>query len=280
MRITIIDANNVAHIAKHTTGGLSYKGIPTGVIFGVLKQLLNVAKAVKADNYIFCWDSRKSNRKKKYPFYKKRKEVPKTEKEKMEMLLVFQQFNALKTQVLPRMGFTNNYVQTGFEADDLIAKIVHSYPTYNFSIVSNDEDLYQLLGANCKIYTKKGSFTEGMFRKKFGIPPKDWAMVKQIAGCRSDKVPGVKGVGETRAIAYMTNKMKHSSKFYQAIEDSKNIIDRNKYLVKLPLQGTHCPEIEQYKFDLGNFITICETYGFHQFLEDDYLEQWSLVFEN
>ena len=280
MQVTLIDANNVAHIARHTTGNLSHNGIPTGVVYGVLRQLLTVGKAVKSDNYVFCWDSRKSKRRMKYPFYKNRKDVKKTEIEKIELQQMFQQFNVLKTQILPRMGFTNNCIQNGHEADDLIAKLVHSYPSWDFTVVSNDEDLYQILGPNCKIYTKKGIFTENMFRKKYGIEPKDWAMVKQIAGCRSDKVPGINGVGESRAITYITNKMKTSSKFYQAIKASKDVIERNEYLVKLPLQGTHCPEIDQYEFDLGNFMTICEVYGFNQFLEDESIEQWSMIFEN
>lgn len=61
---------------------------------------------------------------------------------------------------------------TGMEADDLIGFLVHKKPNNDFIILSNDSDLYQLLGVNpylsfCTNSTKIDSLND--IRKKFNV---------------------------------------------------------------------------------------------------------------
>ena len=66
----IIDANALAYSAFYTTGGLSYNGQNTGVIFGFLKQIVRIGSTLKSNNLIFCWDEGLSYRCIKYKHYK------------------------------------------------------------------------------------------------------------------------------------------------------------------------------------------------------------------
>ena len=82
----LIDANALAYSAYYTTGGLSYRGENTGVIFGFLKQLIQIAKILKSSNLIFLWDQGNSYRTINYKGYKhsrieKRKTASSEEKE-------------------------------------------------------------------------------------------------------------------------------------------------------------------------------------------------------
>ena len=61
-----------------------------------------------------------------------------------ELLDAFTQFEQLRKEILPRIGLVNNFHANGYEADDLIAKIVMDNPGRGI-ICSSDEDLFQLL---------------------------------------------------------------------------------------------------------------------------------------
>ena len=142
----IIDCHNICYRAFHTTGYLDL-----GIVYGFLKALLDFAKTLESSQFIFCWDSRKSFRKELEPTYKLR--PPKTEEEQEELEEALEQFTQLRKEVLPNLGFRNIFLQPGYEADDLIAHIVQRFPG-DYTIVSGDEDLYQLLNQS-KLYKRQ-----------------------------------------------------------------------------------------------------------------------------
>lgn len=262
-RVLIIDCNNIAYRAYCTTGPLSYKGRPTGVIYGFLNQLLTITKKTVPNEVVFAWDSRKSVRKEHYPFYKENRK--KDEGPDQSLLDAFMQFRQLRNEILPELGFANNFIQRGYEADDIIAALVHRNPKMHlaYAVASSDADLLQLLD-HCDIYnSNKGKIIRSDdFTKDYGIYPSDWAEVKKIAGCSGDGVPGVQGVGEKTAIKYLTGNLKETSKKYQAIKDAQDIIERNDWLVKLPLPGTEAPRIKKSEFDTIEMRKICNDLGF------------------
>ena len=53
--------------------------------------------------------------------------------------------------------------------------------------------------------------------EKYRIKPFEWHKVKAIAGCSSDNVKGVAGVGEITAIKYLKGELKKESKAHQNI---------------------------------------------------------------
>jgi len=273
--IVVIDCNNIAFKSAHTVGMLEYNGIPTGVIYGFFNQLFTIARSAyqnkpKTDStepiFVFTWDSRHSIRKQKYPFYKDKR---KQNNDPEEMDKIFQQVNQLRDEILPQLGFYNNFVVEGYEADDIIARICQVYTDETIDIITGDDDLLQLLTNNVRIYNPiKGLYTNKQFIEQYGIVPWDWVKVKKIAGCKSDNVPGVPGVGESTAIKYLKYQIKQNSKTYQKIKDNQEIIKRNGWLVRLPLPGTPEIELVTNQFDIEEFKTICKQYGFNKWLNN------------
>ena len=130
-----------------------------------------------------------------------------TEWEKEEWEIAFDQFKQLRKRILPRIGFNNNHLQTGYEADDLIAKYVKDNAE-ELVIASADNDLLQLLYfADFLNLSKNKLITSKSFFSEYGILPAQWGMVKQIAGCSSDNVKGIQGVGEITAIKYLKGEL-------------------------------------------------------------------------
>jgi len=278
----LIDANNIAHIAFHSMKGLSYKGKRTGVIFGFLNEMFKIAKKFKSNDLIFCWDtSRKNNlRKKIYPEYKANRDKDLTEQEKKEKKIGYKQFGILKNDVIPKLGF-NSFVKKGYEADDLIAYIVRSTLVNDpILIVSTDQDLFQLLAFfNVKIYNtrKKKLIDKVKFEKQFNIIPEKWALVKTLAGCSSDNIKGIKGVGEKTAIKYLNNDMKKGKIFEKIESNYKKMVLQNFNLVCLPyINKDFKLELKKTELSRKAFIEVFDKYGFRTFEKE--FKQWEEVF--
>lgn len=274
----LIDANYLGHRARYTTGLLSYKGKPTGVIFGFLNQLFTLTKKTIPDEVVFVWDSRRSLRKEYYPFYKNKSKTHGNEEgPDRELLDAFKQFQELKRDILPQLGFTNNFMQSGYEADDIIATTVQN-ESCQYIVATSDDDLLQLLDY-CQIYNlgKDKYITKEDFIEDYKIEPAQWAEVKKIAGCSGDNVPGVQGVGEKTAIRYLLNELPTKAKAYTAIKASKDIIERNEWLVKLPLPGVETPVINKSDFDVSEMQKLCNRMGFNKMRNQ--LDDWELLFK-
>jgi DNA polymerase-1 len=156
-------------------------------------------------------------------------------------------------------------------------------PNHKFITASGDQDLYQLLDYTDMYSMPKSTeikhITRQTFIEKYGITPKEWVKVKQIAGCTSDTVPGIKGVGETTAIKYLLGQLKPKSVKYRDIEAGADIIKRNEWLVKIPLPGTKKYEIDKSCFDVSLLRKLCKDCGFTKLLNDyNRLDEWGTYF--
>jgi DNA polymerase-1 len=252
---TICDVSNLSWRAFHSTGGLSYQGSPTGVVFGVLGTILQLEEEFGPCAFVFCFDSPTSKRKEVCKDYKQNR-IPKvqlTDEQQQRLLGVYTQIQDLKTKHLPNIGFQNIFQQDDYEADDLIAYICKNLPKKDRAvIVSSDQDLFQLISPRIKMYDprKKFLWTVGRFRKKYKLrDPKIWATVKAIAGCKSDSIKGVPGVGEKTAIQFLRLELLDSSKKYQKIlsPEGLKIRKRNLPLVRLPYPGVQPMELKRDK---------------------------------
>lgn len=278
--LLIIDCNYLCHRARFTTGPLSYKGEPTGVVFGFLNQILIISKEVMPSNIIFTWDSRKSKRRRIFPEYKGNR---KNEEPDQELINAFKQFHSLRKAILPGLGFSNNWMRVGYEADDLIADVVFKVHGSQYPIpvviASSDNDLLQLLVGSTRIYNlgRKEYYSREKLKEDYGIAPEEWVEVKKIAGCSGDNVPGVPGVGEKTAIKYLKGELRPELKAYKNIQENKGIIDRNEMLVNLPFPGTQTPTIEDNAFNITAFKNICREHGFNKMMNN--LDDWKILFE-
>jgi len=279
----VIDCNGLAYKSVYAMSELSFKKNPTGVIYGFLEQIYLLAEKFNTNQFVFCWDSRRSYRKLDCKTYKNRK----IDEDKTDIIKkAHEQFFEMRKNVLPQMGFRNVYHQTGYEADDLIAWCVARFPD-EYIIVSKDNDLLQLLSANkyapVSIYNFSHIITANDFTKKYGLEPYQWATVKSLAGCTSDTVQGIPGIGTETAVKYLNNVLK-DGKAKQKIEseEGKRIMKETFNLVALPYAGDEQINIkdpvndEFYSLD---FMDVFKEYGFNSFLIDEKFDKWRKVFQ-
>jgi len=293
--ILVHDCNYLCWSACHAGTQMECDGVPTDVMFKFLKRIYSFyEKYTDAYNMVFCWDSRQSLRRRIYPPYKVKDQSDLDEDELKKRDDCRIQMKILRKEILPAMGFKNVLHQVGYEADDLIATTVHCYGTLkglparpdenkvyedpDYLIISADEDLFQLLDyANQYSPATKETWTAEKFVYEKGIKPAAWKYVKQLAGCSSDKIPGVRGVGEATAIKYLLGELKEESKKCQSIRNlDQTVTNRNSKLVNLPFHGTQTSDIRSNEWDGQAFMEICKKYGFISFIRD--IEKWDDLF--
>jgi len=109
-----------------------------------------------------------------------------------QMVRVIQYLKTLpvKTVTLPKV-----------EADDIIAyisSIIPQKPEDKVFIVSSDKDFLQLVNENIIVYRpmEKEYYTDKTIEEKYKMPPHNFILYKTLLGDNSDKVKGVKGLGE------------------------------------------------------------------------------------
>lgn len=267
----LLDCNYLCHRAKHSTGGLSYDGDATGVIYGFLKSLSGFQDLFNTSDFVFCWDSNTSKRKEIYSEYKaKNREYT---DEEIEFDKAFRkQMKKLRTTYLPMIGFKNVFIQRGYEGDDIIAEIsLHSIMNEDEAvIISSDKDLYQCIDHNVSFHnpqTHKILTLQG-FKKKYGIKPNKWAIMKAIAGCTTDNVKGVKGVGEKTAIKYLKGDLGSLAegtvckKYLDIVcATGMNIFKKNFQLVKLPMKGTKKFKLQQDELSEDGWKQVTQMLG-------------------
>ena len=271
----IIDSNYLCHQARHSLINLSWEEMETGIIYGFLKQILSLSKIFGTNKFIFTWDSHKSFRKNIFKDYKKKRQDNKTEEEIELNKIMYPQFDIIRDAILPALGFNNNFIQEGFEGDDIIAEVILSDLKSRYIIVSSDHDLYQLLSDKTSMYSSnKKVYNKKNFINEYGINPDWWSMVKAIAGCTTDEVPGVERVGEKTAIKYLLKTINPKTKAYQNIINGNEIIKRNLSLVKLPFKGIQKINLKKDCLNKEAFISVCNDFGFMSFLDENSLKQW------
>jgi 5'-3' exonuclease len=281
----LVDLSYLAHRARFASGDLEYDDFYTGVMFGFWEQVRTLCREVQSNNFQFFFDSRKSFRRKAYPEYKATRSANLSDEERRQMKIMREQIQFLRRDVLPNIGFSV-YHQTGCESDDLMAQAALQLSERNESsiIVTADGDLWQCISQTVTWYDpgKKRWITPPRFLKEKGISCNQWGQVKAIAGCSGDNVKGIAGVGEKKAIQYLTGQMPDHHKAFKNIQnderDKHSIIARNQELVVLPHKKTKPLKIHVSQGDSGRFFTMCERYGFLSYLREPRQKEWAQFF--
>lgn len=246
----LVDTTYLCHRAWHATGRLSHDGEYTGVAFGVLRDIENILEIYEGslNTFVFAFDHGGPGlRGLRDPNYKKsRVEKELTEEEKAANQLFFDQVDNLKRKILPSIGYKNIFCKRGYEGDDIIAAAaeVVKESMDDVVIITGDNDLWQCLDDKVSWRSPSGKVvTFQSFRKEWEIDPEMWASVKALAGCSTDDVEGIKGVGEKTAAKWFNGQLKPGSKKYQDISNNLHVHNRNLPLVKLPYPGLELPGI-------------------------------------
>ena len=288
-KAVVIDCYSILHNLRYRLKYLAERERHIGVVFGFLQKLLKYSKQFETDKFIFCWDSKQRLRQVYCNTYKVNREklIKQQTKEEEELRrIAYLQFDQLRKEVIPKMGFRNSFISIGLEADDLVAEIVNNKKsTFEYVVVTSDGDLLQLLSDRTSIFMlgKDKLLTKKWFEKTYGLEPIRWAEAKAVGGCNGDNVIGVKGMSDpakskvSNTLAYLRGELKPGI-LTKRIENSQELIKRNRKLVYLPYQNI---EIKLKKDVLTKeaFFKTFKMLGINYFLKVDVFAKWKEAFK-
>lgn len=237
----VIDTPNAVWRTFYSTGVKE----PAPSILLTLLEVERLSREFDTPNVAFAFDKKPYLRRDVYPGYKSSRDVRKVDDFEAEALDATRlAIDKLRSDYLPALGYNNVLAKRGWEADDHLAQCaVECDPSDRVILVTADQDLYQCLSRTCAVYHPQRDVfvTAKSFRQERGISPKLWPEVKAIAGCSSDDIPGVVGVGEKTAIKHLT---KGLTRFHKIAWDVHNFLkspeyERNLKLTRLPYPD--CP---------------------------------------
>lgn len=264
VNLLIIDANNIAARAFYALPSLMFEGNQTGAIYGFLRYLVEWYARWKPDAVAFCFDEGTPKRREILACYKADRYGIDTDMHLKSKKMLHSQLLTLRREVLPRLGYLNVFSESGYEADDLIASLCsHRGDWDHVMIASSDHDLYQLLDDGVMVYDpgKKELYDRTAFEREYGVEPSLWPTVKALAGCKSDNVKGVMGVGEKTAAKYLTGKLAAKSAAYRSIIAAKDHVERNLRLTSLPYPGTPKLKVSRDRFNAAKWRALLKDFG-------------------
>lgn len=199
--ITIIDTFGFFFRSFYALPPLKNRhGFPTGLLSGFINLIATLHKEHSSDYLIFALDAKgDSFRTAIDPNYKANR-APAPEELKLQLPIAI--------EWIDKMGY-KSLMQSGFEADDMIATVVKHAKAQGLKVrvVSHDKDLYQLIEDDAVVLVdaiSKKVMNEGDCFEKYGIHPTQFVDYQSLIGDTADNVPGVKGIGKVTAQKLLT----------------------------------------------------------------------------
>ena len=206
-RILMIDGLNLFFRNFAMMNMVNPDGIHIGGLGGFFRSLGAMIRQTQPDKVYVIFDGASStvNRKNLVPEYKSgRNEQRVTNWEVFDSLAdehdskvdqIVRVIQYLKT--LP----VKTLILDKVEADDIIAYLcgkLPNQPNDKLFIVSSDKDFLQLVNQNVIVYRpmEKKYYTEDVMKEKYKMPAKNFILYKTLLGDSSDKIKGIKGLGE------------------------------------------------------------------------------------
>lgn len=241
----VLDANYLCHRAYHALGALKDGG-DTAAIFGFMRDIRSLQDDHNTQDIVFCFDCGKGLRELRSAGYKqsRRDKYATAPQQEQDSISKFRnEVVRLREKYLRTIGYRNIYFAEGYEADDCIASFVRYSmpPTDTALIISTDHDMYQLLRPNVLLYNpaKQKPYTHICYHQEWKIPVRLWPKVKALAGCSSDDVLGIPGIGEKTAAAYYAGTLpEHHQVHAKIVAEEQDYLTQNLPLVQLPYPGT------------------------------------------
>lgn len=232
LRLVVIDGSNFFWRAFH--GGsdhqLNYSGHPTWAIHGTIMSIAFTAKLFNPSHLLVVFDWGQSEyRTKIYQAYKANRPSgldDNTAKNQMTQLRdILDLFNVPV------------YREHGVEADDVVAKVCELYSNeLPISLITGDKDWRQLVSKNVEVVhpslgeKEQDTWTFTRVFEHYGLEPRRLHEVWALSGDKTDNIPGLRGVGEKRALKLIQNYGSLDSLLLNSQEEK---IQNNKEIIKL-----------------------------------------------
>jgi DNA polymerase I len=183
--VILVDAMNVSAIHFHSKKMLSYRGKPTGMLYGVMRQVKSLQDLYPGVPIFFLWEGRKSRRKASEPSYKNNRHW------KRDQGFVDSIDDVHRALSLAGIRQVNH---EGLEADDLAG--YYSKRLRPCLLVSNDKDWWQFsapseASGGVDVMVKNEVFTYDKLTSRLGYPPSKIPLMKLLKGDSSDNIPGI-----------------------------------------------------------------------------------------
>ena len=217
-KLVLVDGNNLIFRSFYATAYSNVimknsKGFPTNALYGFINMINKIVKEEKPNYMLVAFDKGKTFRHEKYKDYKAgRLKTP--DELKLQIPYAF--------KVLDALGI-KHYEIDDFEADDIIGTLSKkaSRNNFNTTIVSSDKDLLQLIDDNVVVKLLKSKdyilMDNNTFYDIYKTKPINMIELKSLMGDSSDNIPGVKGIGEKKAIDLISK--------YSTIDNLYNNLD-------------------------------------------------------
>ena len=206
-RVLLIDGLNLFFRNFAILNMVNPKGVHIGGLGGFFRSLGALIRQINPTQVYVVFDGAGSatNRKNIIPEYKSGRDL-----QRITNWEVFDDIDDENDAKVDQMVRIIQYLKTlpvktisinKVEADDIIAylsKVIPTDPKDKCFIVSSDKDFIQLVNDNVIVYRpiEKNYYTKETIVKKFNISPSNFILHKTLLGDNSDKIKGVKGLGE------------------------------------------------------------------------------------
>jgi 5'-3' exonuclease len=224
----IIDGSYFLHRTLHQN---AYRGLRTsagvfsGGVFGFLGTVGTALRDVSADRAICVWDGHKSERRLAlYPEYKHKEHKP--EPDGFDYMGSYRISRDAAFEVLPRLG-VRTLCLPAREGDDTIYRVKRSIrnwrPNEKIVVLSADRDMNQLIDTMCAVYrpmTGEWVTSDNQDAQTGVCSAEEYLMWRALSGDSSDKITGIRGVGDSRAVELIHLARPHRLTYGKSLDEA------------------------------------------------------------
>ena len=199
-----LDGNSLAHRAFHAYGRVDQTlGRGRGGLYGFIALLCAICDKVGSDALVVGFDCRSGSlRKERHPAYK----ANRVEKDPA----LYDLFDEAPT-VLVELGVPV-IVPAGWEADDVIGSAARTAEEAGWRcvIATSDKDSFGLISETTTVLRLRNGLdsavemTPAVLQREVGVRPEQYVEFAALRGDTSDNLPGVMGIGPSRAKALLS----------------------------------------------------------------------------
>ena len=195
-KLIIIDGSSFLYRAYYGLRPLhTSSGTPVQAVYGFCRMIKKIIDTFDPHFMVLVWDSKgKTKRHDLFPAYKETRLTPPSD------IFVQKEYIIRFAQAIGLYQLQ----QVGVEADDLMYSLALWWQKKQRSVVviSSDKDMGQILSSSITLFDSfKDVFVdEKTFQEKMNFPVSKAVFYFSLLGDSSDNIPGVKGIGQKRAL--------------------------------------------------------------------------------